>query len=79
MYWTDPPNEDSLTEYCTQCHGHSHSDNEVLVLRPKVTMLMHVNLCALTSPKLTFNRVMIKVMIGCIMNRASNMSDVDGI
>ncbi len=52
MYWTDPPNENSPTGYC---HGHSHSDNDVLVLRPEVAMLLCVNSCTLTSPKVTVN------------------------
>ena len=55
VYWTNPPNENSLTEYCTQCHGHSHSDNEVLVLRPEVTMQLHKDSCTLTLSNVTVN------------------------
>ena len=35
----------------------SYSDNDVMILRPEVTILLHENLCTLISSNVTFNRV----------------------
>jgi hypothetical protein len=37
--------------------SNSHSDNDVMILRPEITILLHENLCTLISSKVTFNRV----------------------
>lgn len=37
--------------------SNSHSDNDVMVLRPEIAILLHENLCTLISSNVTFNRV----------------------
>lgn len=37
--------------------SNSHSDNDVMVLRPETAILLHENLCTLISSNVTFNRV----------------------
>ena len=59
--------------------SYSHSDSDVMVLRPEIIIILFEDICVLISSKVTCNRVTIMVIIGYISNQMKIMNDLDGI
>ena len=59
--------------------SYSHSDSDVMVLRPEIIIILFEDICVLISSKVTRNRVTITVIIGYISSRMKIMNELDGI
>ena len=59
--------------------SYSHSDSDVMVLRPEIIIILFEDICVLISSKVIRNRVTITVIVGYISTRMKIMNDLDGI